>query len=44
MRYVLVKDDKVFNVVVWDGKTEIDWGDGVVAIQSDTLNIGDSYE
>ena len=44
MRYALVKDSLVINVIVWDGESEVDFGDGVTAVQSDTLNIGDSYE
>ena len=43
MRYVLVKDNQVINIVVWDGETPVDWGDGIIVVQSDTLNIGDSY-
>lgn len=44
MRYALVKNNVVINIAVWDGTTEINWGDGVIVIQSETLNIGDTYE
>lgn len=41
MRYVLVKNGIVVNVIEWDGESEYPLEEGVTAEQSDTLNIGD---
>ena len=41
MRYVLIKDNVVINAIEWDGQGDINFGDGVTAVQSDILNIGD---
>ena len=46
-RYALVKDGKVLNMISWDGETEIDFGEGVVAVEmpeGQIVNIGYSYE
>lgn len=42
MRYVVVRDGIVENVILWDG--EADWTppEGTTAVQSDTLQIGDA--
>lgn len=44
MRYAIVKDGVVINVALWDGKSEWDPGEGCHPVQSDTANIGDTYD
>lgn len=47
MKYALVKNDAVTNVVVWDGETPVDFGDGFnpVALDDDQIvDIGYRYE
>lgn len=45
--WALIKDNVVFNVVVWDGEENLDFGDGVIAVEySDDkqARIGDIYK
>lgn len=43
MRYALVAEGIVQNVVEWDGE-EFDFGEGVTAVQSDTAEIGWTHD
>lgn len=45
MRWAVIENgtNLVVNVVVWDGVSEWGPGDGYYVVQSDTLNIGDTY-
>jgi len=42
MRYAVVKDGEVVNVILWDGSAEYDPGEGLTLVQSDTLQVGDA--
>jgi hypothetical protein len=45
-RYVLVKDNVVYNAILWDGNLET-WqppDDGTIAIQNSSAGIGDWWE
>ena len=45
--YALIKDGVVFNTVIWDGKAEVDFGDGVTAIEmpeGELVQAGYLYE
>ena len=42
MRYAVIENGVVINVIVWDGVTPYDPGEGITVVQSDTLNIGDT--
>jgi hypothetical protein len=44
MRYVVLDStNHVVNVIVWDGVTEYNPGDGFTLIRSDTAEIGEVY-
>ena len=44
-RYAVIQqsDNVVVNVIMWDGVQPYDPGEGLFLIQSDTLDIGDTY-
>lgn len=44
-RYAVIQDSDnlVVNVIIWDGQTEWSPPEGCFVVQSDTLNIGDTY-
>lgn len=45
--YALVKEGVVINTAVWDGETEVDFGDGVTAVElaeGQSVNAGYSYK
>ena len=42
-RYAIIKDNIVINVVIWDGQSEWKSPEGTQIVQSDSLNIGDTY-
>lgn len=45
--YALVKESIVVNTVIWDGQTEVDFGNGLVAIgipEGQPVSIGWGYE
>jgi hypothetical protein len=42
-RYAIIKDNKVINVIIWDGKSKWNGPEGTQIVQSNTLNIGDNY-
>lgn len=45
--YALVQNNIVINIVVWDGVDDIDFGDGVIAVEYENqslVSIGYSYE
>lgn len=44
--YALVKNGNVFNIVVWDGESEVDFGAGVTSVLIEdgvAVSIGDAY-
>lgn len=43
MRYAVVNNGTVINVIIWDGVTAYDPGPGNTLVRSDTLQIGDNY-
>lgn len=45
--YALVKESVVINTAVWDGETEVDFGEGVTAVElaeGQSVNAGYSYK
>ena len=44
MRYVIIRDGVVENIILWDGSAEWEPPEGTTAQQSDTLQIGDLAE
>ena len=44
MRYVVIRDGVVENVVIWDGVSDWQPPEGCTAQPSDTLQIGDAAE
>jgi hypothetical protein len=42
MRYAVIQGGVVVNVILWDGETPYDPGEGATLVQSDTLQIGDA--
>ena len=42
MRYVIVEDGVVVNVILWDGVSDWTPPEGCTAVQSATLQIGDA--
>lgn len=44
MRYAMINAGTVINVIVWDGETPFDPGDGVTLIRSDSAQIDDQWD
>jgi hypothetical protein len=45
MRYALIKDKKVINMIEWDGRTKLSLGDGVEVVKAnDNAQMGGSYD
>ena len=44
MRYAVVQDGVVVNVVMWDGVSEWAPPAACTVVQSDTASIGDAYD
>lgn len=44
MRYVIIRDGVVENVIIWDGVTPYTPPEGCELRQSDTLQIGDAAD
>ena len=45
MRYAQIKDNLVINVIVWDGKTPYDPGEGITLVKCpDTVGGGFTYD
>ncbi len=40
-RYAVIEDGVVVNIIVWDGESEYDPGDGVTLVEAGDYNIGD---
>lgn len=43
MRYAVIEAGTVVNVILWDGSAPYAAGSGRTLVQSDTANIGDTY-
>lgn len=44
MRYAVILNGVVVNIVLWDGVTEWNPGDEYTVIDSETLQIGDPWD
>jgi hypothetical protein len=44
MRYVVIRDGIVENIILWDGQSDRTPPEGTTVEQSDTLQIGDAVE
>jgi hypothetical protein len=42
-RYAIIQDNIVINIIIWDGQSQWIHPEGTQLIQSDSLNIGDTY-
>ena len=42
-RYAIIEDNKVINVIVWDGSSDLSLPFELVNIDGQVVNIGDQY-